>query len=1073
MLRARKSSTRSVSRPRYQPRFEHLEDRLTPAELLFSLNPGAHLWQLNLPADLPTVTDGAAPAPTTLTEYGEFYLVRGYDLAAIHESLASSSLVRSVELSQEISLALTPNDPLYQNGSLWGLSGANGIRAPGAWDFTTGSSVVVAVLDTGIDYNHPDLYKNIWLNQGEIPASVKPSLVDTDGDGLITFWDLNEPINRTRVGDVNGDGRITASDLLAPTSQGGWANGISDDGDSFRDDLVGWDFVNNDNNPIDDHSHGSHVGGTIGAIGDNSIGVVGVNWKVQLMAGKILGSNGGGTTAGAALAVRYSADRGAKVSNNSWGGGGFSQALFDAIVHADSRGQLFAAAAGNSGANNDGGAFYPANYEVPNVVSVAATDVNGNKAGFSNFGANSVDLGAPGAGIVSTVPGGGYANFSGTSMATPHVAGVAALVVGQNPGWSAAQVKQRLMETVTPLPSLAGRTVSGGLLNAEAAVEVINGPEIMVVVDGGNLADGGLVRMHAWPGAPSDKVFTVRNIGTEAVTLGPVSVPAGFTLVSPPAPSVAPGSTTTFTIRLNAASEGTFTGTVSFENNDPSENPFNFTLEGTVANVAVLDNEPVQINFDAPAPDGFSATVGAWTHYTGAPPHGVQGFQGDIHFAPREFGFARAAWRFPVTPGNYRVSATWHPDPNRAKNSPFTVLDGNADDVAYGGAALSTVRLNQELSPNDFSDMGVGWENLGTFRVTGDRLTVWLTNDADEYVIADAIRVERVPDAVPSPAVNIVDNYQPGFFTEGGWQFYSFKVGPPDGFEGDYQYASTISPGPQPYPGETPRPPSANWVFATEPGVRYRVSVTWVAHPNRATDAPFSVHDGAAEWNNGPPRSSPPVPALPPTLGSVRLNQEASPNDFFDRAWWEDLGVFTPTGNALTVRLTQQANEFVIADAVRLERLDGEPPPPPPPVTVTVIDNGDAGFATTGRWDFYNGTQHGRQGFGDDIHYSHPTYVPSTANWTFALAPGTYKVSVTWFAHPNRAKNSPFAVLDGSTVLGSARLNQEVSPDDHFDGVWWENLGTFTLTGNSLVIRLTNDADEFVIADAVRVERVG
>src|SRR5439155_11725125 len=200
------------------------------------------------------------------------------------------------------------------------------------------------------------------------------------------------------------------------------------DGNGYVDDWRGWDFVNNDNNPVDDHNHGTHVSGTIGAIGNNGMGVVGINWNVKIMALKFLDASGSGTTANAVKAVLYAKDKGALATNNSWGGDDFSQALLDAITQADAAGSLFVAAAGNSYASNDTTPNYPSSYDVPNVIAVAATDSSDAKALFSNYGKKSVDLGAPGVNILSTIRGNTYAYFDGTSMATPHVTGSAALV---------------------------------------------------------------------------------------------------------------------------------------------------------------------------------------------------------------------------------------------------------------------------------------------------------------------------------------------------------------------------------------------------------------------------------------------------------------------------------------------------------------------------------------------------------------------------------------------------------------------------------------------------------------------
>ncbi len=314
-----------------------------------------------------------------------------------------------------------PNDPmfdqlygLHNTGQTGGTPGAD-IDAVRAWDVFTGSSdVIVVIIDTGSDYTHPDLAANMWVNPGEIPD-----------------------------------------------------NGIDDDGNGFVDDVRGWDFYNNDNDPMDDNGHGTHVAGTIGAVGNNGVGVVGVNWTVKMMPVKFLSAAGSGYTSGAIQSIQYALTiPGIKVMSNSWGGGGYSEALRDAIQQAYDAGVLFVCAAGNSSANTDVSPHYPSCYDVPNVVSVAATDHNDELASFSNWGPTTVDLGAPGVSIVSTFPGASYGSLSGTSMATPHVSGVAALIWGRFPGMTVDQVKALILNSVDPVPDLVGMCVTEGRLNA-------------------------------------------------------------------------------------------------------------------------------------------------------------------------------------------------------------------------------------------------------------------------------------------------------------------------------------------------------------------------------------------------------------------------------------------------------------------------------------------------------------------------------------------------------------------------------------------------------------------------------
>ena len=341
------------------------------------------------------------------------------------ERLQRNPLVEVVEPNYLVSTNVLPNDPSLS--SLWGLHNTGqssgtldaDIDAPEAWDIETGATanVLVAVIDTGVDYNHNDLKANMWINPGEIAG-----------------------------------------------------NNIDDDGNGYIDDVYGYDFVNNDGDPFDDNSHGTHVAGTIAARGNDGIGISGVSWGAKIMALKFLSSSGSGTTADAVEAVLYASAMGARISNNSWGGGGYSLALEDAIRTAHEANSLFVAAAGNSNSDNDLSAHYPSSYDLPNILAVAATDHNDLRASFSSYGATTVDLAAPGVSIYSTTPGQSYGYKSGTSMATPHVAGAAAVVLAHSPELGAEGVMALLMDTVDPLTSLAGLTQSGGRLNLNQAL---------------------------------------------------------------------------------------------------------------------------------------------------------------------------------------------------------------------------------------------------------------------------------------------------------------------------------------------------------------------------------------------------------------------------------------------------------------------------------------------------------------------------------------------------------------------------------------------------------------------------
>ncbi|NOR59775.1 MAG: S8 family serine peptidase [Methanosarcinales archaeon] len=328
--------------------------------------------------------------------------------------------VEYAEQNYKVYIDAVPNDTYFS--LLWGLHNTNDadIDAPEAWDIETGNSneVVIAVIDTGVDYNHEDLAANMWLNEHEL-------------NGVV---------------------------------------GVDDDGNGYIDDIKGWDFFSDDNDPDDENGHGTHCSGTIAAVGNNSIGVVGVSWNAKIMPLRFLGPEGGYTN-DAVSAIYYAIDNGADIMSNSWGGGGYSEALEDAISAANTAGIVFVAAAGNGGAdligdNNDLIPHYPSSYDVPNVIAVAATDSSDNLAYFSNYGLISVDLSAPGVSIYSTEPGDSYDYKSGTSISAPHVAGAAALIKAQYPELSSDGIKARLLGSVDPIPSLSGITVTGGRLNA-------------------------------------------------------------------------------------------------------------------------------------------------------------------------------------------------------------------------------------------------------------------------------------------------------------------------------------------------------------------------------------------------------------------------------------------------------------------------------------------------------------------------------------------------------------------------------------------------------------------------------
>lgn len=422
--------------------------RFVPNQLLVQFKPGANATERNQAR----ANVGAQHQETVTTPLmrdqgaGELELVTLPTGLAIADAVGAFKQHSAVEFAEPNWIYThddTSNDTYYSNGSLWGMYGdatstvnQYGSQAGAAWanNHTGSSDVYVGVVDEGIMFNHVDLAGNVWTNP-------------------------YDPVN-----------------------------GVDDDGNGYIDDIHGWDFDGNNNTVYDgtQDDHGTHVAGTIDAIGGNGKGVAGINWKATLISAKFLGRNGG-TTANAVKAVDYITDlknrHGLPIvaTNNSWGGGGFSQSLLNAINRAGDANILFVAAAGNGGSdgvgdNNDTTPNYPSNYQCTTtaraddcVIAVAAITSGGAKASFSNYGPTSVDIGAPGQSIYSTLPGlnnkSTYGSYSGTSMATPHVTGAAALYAASHPAATAADIRAAILGAATATSSLNGKTVTGGRLN--------------------------------------------------------------------------------------------------------------------------------------------------------------------------------------------------------------------------------------------------------------------------------------------------------------------------------------------------------------------------------------------------------------------------------------------------------------------------------------------------------------------------------------------------------------------------------------------------------------------------------
>lgn len=469
--------------------------------LLVRALPGLNAAQLS--QRLAAITQGVRP----LRQSSDLYIVKLRDASARGFDIAVGQLSKSKDVLayaepdyvvHHCAAPVIPNDPsfsqqwhLNNTGQTGGTANAD-VDAPEAWSVTTGSPLItVAVIDTGMDLTHPDLAANLWTNPGE-----------------------------------SGDGKET--------------DGLDNDANGYIDDVHGWNFVAQTNSPNDDNGHGSHTGGLVGAVGGNAVGVSGVSQTVRLMPLKFLSASGSGANSDAIEAIEYATQKNVLLTSNSWGGSGFSQAMLDAIQNANAAGIGFVAAAGNSGVSNDLYPEYPTNFEVPNVIAVAATDHADTLTWFSNFGRNTVHLGAPGLQVYSTTMSGGYENNSGTSMAAPLVSGAAALLKAANPTLSFAQIKSMIIRQVDAKPSLQDKTISGGRLNVAKALVPATGPLLtssaLLIDDDSSHGAVGNADSIASPGETVNAVITVQNIGAfeSAAVQGVLSLKtptAGVTLL--------------------------------------------------------------------------------------------------------------------------------------------------------------------------------------------------------------------------------------------------------------------------------------------------------------------------------------------------------------------------------------------------------------------------------------------------------------------------------------------------------------------------------------------------------------
>ena len=626
---------------------ESLEDRAVPAVVYNLASVQNHPENFSSKSVLVTFAPSFKPSTAPNAYAPGLQIGRGYNLvpglyeakvsgvpvASVLASLQASKLVVSVEPDGIIRPSqVIPNDPGFNSlhgmnntGQTGGTPGVD-INAPEAWDsFTGNGNTIVAVIDTGVDYTHPDLKDNMWVNNGEIPG-----------------------------------------------------NGIDDDKNGYVDDIYGYDFANNDSDPMDDNGHGTHCAGTIGAVANNGVGVAGVNWHAKIMALKIFDSSGSGGSGFFSSAIRgidYAVANGARLSNNSWGGAGTSQALSNAIDRARQANHIFVAAAGNNSSNNDVTPNYPANLPIDNIVAVAAIDHNGNIADFSNRGVQTVDIGAPGVNILSCLPGGGYQYLDGTSMATPHVTGALSLLLDKYPALTYKQAIDMLYSSATISPKLQAVVGGGGrYLNVEA---LINAP----------LPDPSITASGSQSGTVTAPVTTVSwAAANQAANAG--DIPDGGTKVIP----------------LNYANSAIISNVdLRLRITHPFVSDLSVKLRSPTGKEALIFNRRGGSS-DNLANTRFSDSAATAIASGVAPFSGV--FRPESLLAAFRGSNARGVWSLVVTDNSPMDSGTvvsWALDVTARTLPAFSVSSKTAVTLAAGGTITSTIQVTRPLAINDIN----------------------------------------------------------------------------------------------------------------------------------------------------------------------------------------------------------------------------------------------------------------------------------------------------------------------------------------------------------------------------------
>lgn len=687
-------TTTSAKEPRYRP------DRILvkPKKGL----PGSEMARLHASTKARVLRSFPAIGNLQVVE-----LPKGADVIDFIARYKKSGKVEYAEPDYLVHMCATsPNDPYYLDGTLWGLNntGQNGgtadadIDAPEGWDIIHDApNVVVAVIDTGVRYTHEDLAANMWVNPGEIAG-----------------------------------------------------NGVDDDGNGYVDDVYGMNAITNSGNPSDDNGHGTHVAGTIGAVGNNGKGVVGVAWQVKIMACKFLDSTGTGYTSDAIKCVDYVRTKGAHILNNSWGGGGYSQALYDAIATVRGAGIIFVASSGNGGGDgvgddNDVMPQYPASYDLDNIVSVAATDRNDALASFSNYGLQSVDLAAPGVDIYSTsgTSDSAYVTLSGTSMAAPCTSGVMALIKAQFPGDSYGLAIGRLLASVDPLPVLEGKCLTGGRVNLQKALTAA--PPDLSVAPVGGLRFGG---QAGGPFGPANQTYELTNYGSANLSWTATSTQSWLT-VSPTSGTLLPGESASVTLSVNSnansLAEGGYTDSITFTNTTTGSGD---TTRAVTLSIGVIRVKPtgddgndgsswlsakktVQAALDASGP-GQEVWVAQGTYVENITLESGVGLYGG--FAGTETARDQRDWSANVTilDGNQAGSVVRSPGgcTETTVVDGFTIRNGSGTSTYYGpsGGGIycydsSPTIMNNSVTGNSASYGGGIWCEYSISNITHNTIT--------------------------------------------------------------------------------------------------------------------------------------------------------------------------------------------------------------------------------------------------------------------------------------------------------------------------------------------------------------